>query len=293
MNDNSSRFGKFLELKFDRTGAVTGAEISEYLLEKSRVTEQSPGEQNYHIFYILLTGLTDQLRASLRLGKPSEHAYVAIEGGPSDAELLQPENAGAFPALLATFSKMGFSSDDVDSMQNVLAALLHLGNVQFSSDKDDFAEVVGDRSSLTTIAELLKVDLAGLEESLTSMTVAAGGEFMTKKFTAEAARETRDTLARGLYSRMFGWLITCCNSNLAADGGKTSQTEITLGILDIFGFENFATNRLEQLCINITNEQLQFFFSEFIFAMEQKEYAEQGIDVSRIEFVDNQVSIAR
>mmetsp|Transcript_6068 Transcript_6068/g.15483 ORF Transcript_6068/g.15483 Transcript_6068/m.15483 type:complete len:1057 (+) Transcript_6068:245-3415(+) len=288
MNNNSSRFGKFLDLKFDRTGAVTGAEISEYLLEKSRVTSQAPGEQNYHIFYILLAAAG--IDKGFGLGKPSEHPYVVSEGGPADGELLTEENAAAMPHLLSTFGKMGFDPKDVDSMQRVLAALLHIGNVQFGSDKDDFAMIAGDAAPLQRVAELLKVDPAGLQAALLSTTTQAGGEMMTRKYTADVARETRDSLARALYARMFGWLITCCNTNLA-DGSETATYDHSLGILDIFGFEDFAVNQLEQLCINITNEQLQFFFNQHIFAMEQKEYAAEGIDVAAIDFVDNQPTL--
>jgi myosin-3 len=155
--------------------------------------------------------------------------------------------------------------------------------VSFKADKEDFAEVTGDRTPLDIAAGLLKVDREGLESALTSSSSRAGGETITRRFAPVTAEETRDALSRALYSRLFGWLVSCCNDNLSKGAAEASGGDqpshgslLTLGILDIFGFENFQVNSLEQLCINVTNEQLQHFFTAFIFEAEQRAYADEG-----------------
>jgi len=286
MNNNSSRFGKYLELKFDLTGAVKGAQLSEYLLEKSRVTAQAPGEQNYHVFYILLAGLKSGMREQLGLGGPSAHAYLRSPGAPADSDVMNAKNAEALPQLLSTFTDMGFDAVDLATVQMVLSAMLLLGDVQFGADKDDCA-TVGDSGTLVDkVASLLKVERSKFEEALLASSSQAAKETITRRYTRISAGENRDALSRSLYSRLFGWLISACNDNLI-ERDALDASAYSLGILDIFGFENFNVNSLEQLCINITNEKLQFYFNNFIFAMEQAEYAAEGIPIESIEFEDN------
>lgn len=293
MNNNSSRFGKYLELNFDRTGAVIGAEISEYLLEKSRVTTQAEGEQNYHIFYYLFAGMTDEQKKLHGLDKPSDHRYISSPGSPSDAEVMTPSNKAEYHTLMESFKNLGFDPDDVSSMLRMVAGILLVGDTDFlaeAADGEEKAGLTSNTEKLAKAADLLQVDQTALFDCLLKSSSQAGGETIQRRFTVEAATDNRDALTRALYARLFGWIVTSCNTNLIdKDAVKTGT--LTLGILDIFGFENFASNSLEQLCINITNEKLHSFFNSFVFAQEQAEYAKEGIATDTFVFTDNALTL--
>ena len=161
MNNNSSRFGKYLELNFDRTGAVIGAEISEYLLEKSRVTTQAEGEQNYHIFYYLFAGMTDEQKKLHGLDKPSDHRYISSPGSPSDAEVMTPSNKAEYHTLMESFKNLGFDPDDVSSMLRMVAGILLVGDTDFepeAADGEEKAGLTSNTEKLAKAADLLQVD---------------------------------------------------------------------------------------------------------------------------------------
>eukprot|EP00040_Diaphanoeca_grandis_P025170 m.139111 g.139111 ORF g.139111 m.139111 type:complete len:1040 (-) comp30035_c0_seq1:88-3207(-) len=285
MNNNSSRFGKYLELRFDRTGAVVGAEISEYLLEKSRVTQHSDGERNYHFFYYLLAGLNPEELNRMGLGIPRDHHYLGGATCEAFDDSTMTYFKGTYNKLMLSFKNVGFDNKDVTSLTKMLAGLLLLGDVEFDEDENDAATLISIKK-LELVAEHLGVDFAGLSQCLLGLSLDVGGETTWRLFSKQKAVDTRDALSRSLYARMFGWLVTVCNANLV-DKEATQLKSLTLGILDIFGFENFAVNSLEQLCINTTNERLHSYFNQIVFANEQEGYRAEEVDIEKFTFTDN------
>ena len=293
MNNNSSRFGKYIEIKFSPVdGAVMGAAISEYLLEKSRVCSQQPNEQNYHIFYILSAGMAQCEVLSYDLGKPSSHNYLNSPGAPTDAQIMCKDNVESFNELLETFIKMQFDDEDVQSMLTILCAVLLIGDIEFKLNSSDEVEYAGDSSKLLgEIAKLLNVPVAELEPAFLAVTQLMGSEAVKIPFNSvEKAVDNRDAFAKAFYARLFGWIVTHCNQTLI-DPETVSGDFLSLGILDIFGFEDFANNSLEQLCINVTNEQLHTFFNETIFKAEAESYKAEGVDGADIAWENNEPTL--
>ncbi|KAG7174088.1 Myosin-IIIa-like [Homarus americanus] len=266
INDNSSRFGKYLELTYTRLGKVTGAKISVYLLEQSRVVHQAEGEQNFHIFYYLHDGLEAEdklLQYCLDKNKRDKHHYLS---GANWSKSKSEANVAQFKKVVEGFKSLGFRDDELDSVYRILASIINLGDVDFyqTIDKDNMEQAaVKNVEQIKIVSELLGIDPADLTEALTSNSVVTKGEIITRNNTVEEAISTRDAMAKAI--------------------GES----IAVGLLDIFGFENFEMNSFEQLCINIANEQIQYFFNQHIFTWEQQEYMSEGIEVNIIEFSDN------
>ncbi|XP_063238781.1 myosin-IIIb-like [Bacillus rossius redtenbacheri] len=290
INANSSRFGKFLDLTMTRAGKVTGARVSVYLLEQSRVPQQAEGERNFHIFYYLYDGLDNEGRLSdfhldpvLRL----RHRYLG-----SDVQDIKTKvtNVARFQQLKAGFRLLGFQPEQVDTVYGILAAILHLGDLEFgevvSQDNTDNKSRVVDLAPLHRVSRLLGVEPGDLLESLTSNSVVTRGETITRNNTVAEASAARDAAAKGLYGRLFDWMVNQINS-LLVFSRTHSDEPLAIGLLDIFGFENFPHNSFEQLCINIANEQIQYYFNQHIFTWEQQEYMAEGIPVDLVEFSDN------
>eukprot|EP00056_Hartaetosiga_gracilis_P009653 m.139195 g.139195 ORF g.139195 m.139195 type:complete len:1159 (+) comp13164_c0_seq11:64-3540(+) len=290
MNDNSSRFGKFTQLLFDAEGHAMGVQINEYLLEKSRVVEQHLNERNFHVFYYLFAsaGAED-------LGLSSTSDFNGLSGE------LWPDNEDMYNEFAHSLSHVGFGQEEKEMVHEVLAAVLHLTNVDFEKIDDDSAQLTskGDET-VKRIAQLLGIDESVFSEALTSIHTVTRGEHIHRTYTKEQCYDCRDAVAKGVYSRIFSWIVAKVNDKLApelysrnasrpgiAQAQKTPSFEI--GVLDIFGFENFSTNSFEQLCINVAHEQLQFFFNEHTFRLELTEYVTEGIQANtkKISFVDN------
>ncbi|EFN53725.1 hypothetical protein CHLNCDRAFT_25512 [Chlorella variabilis] len=280
-NDNSSRFGKFVEIDFDSGGRVAGASISTYLLERcgAAVAVWAPS-RSYLFFYQLLEGGA----ASFRYLHQSD-VYT----------LTDVDDAQEFRHTLEAMRIVGLQQHHVDAVLRTVAGVLHLGNVDFTLSSRDEAAVAGGAgiAALEAAARLLGVSDLGLEAALTTRAIDARGERIVKRLDAGAAAESRDALAKTLYARLFDWLVAAINrkiNSLGSGGGAASgqQQRRSIGILDIYGFESFDLNSFEQLCINLANERLQQQFNAHVFKGEQEEYAREGIAWSYIDFVDNQ-----
>uniref|UniRef100_K7FSJ5 Myosin XVA n=1 Tax=Pelodiscus sinensis TaxID=13735 RepID=K7FSJ5_PELSI len=283
-NDNSSRFGKFVEL-FLEEGLICGAITSQYLLEKSRIVFQAKNERNYHIFYEMLAGLPAQQKQQFCL-QDAETYYYLNQGG--NCEIPGKSDAEDFRRLLSAMEILNFSTEDQNSIFRILSSILHLGNVYFEkyeADCQEVASVVSERE-IRAVAELLQISPEGLQKAITF----AAGETLREKIftplTVESAVDARDAIAKILYSLLFSWLTDRINKLV-----YPKKEALSIAILDIYGFEDLSFNSFEQLCINYANEYLQFFFNKIVFKEEQEEYIREQIEWKEITFSDNQPCI--
>ncbi|ALC40097.1 CG15831 [Drosophila busckii] len=285
-NDNSSRFGKYIDIRFTPEGAIQGARIQQYLLEKSRIVFQSREERNYHIFYCMLAGLSGAERERLQLQEqsPSQYHYLA-QGG--CFTLPGKQDAKDFADIRAAMKVLSFKPDEVWCILSLLAAILHLGNLRFKATEVANLEAaeVDDAVNLERVALLLGLPNASLNAALTQRTIFVHGEHVVTSLSKEAVLEGRDAFVKSLYDGIFVRIVRRINDTI---NKQPAQPVNSIGVLDIFGFENFDNNSFEQLCINYANENLQQFFVGHIFKMEQAEYQLEHINWQHIEFQDNQ-----
>ncbi|ERN15904.1 hypothetical protein AMTR_s00039p00219460 [Amborella trichopoda] len=282
-NNNSSRFGKFVEIQFDKRGRISGAAIRTYLLERSRVCQVSDPERNYHCFYMLCAAPPEDVE-KYKLGNPRMFHYLNQS---NCYELDGVNDSEEYLATRRAMDVVGISSDEQDAIFRVVAAILHLGNVEFAKGKETDSSQPKDEKSLfhlKTAAELFMCNLKLLEDSLCKRVIVTRDETITKTLDPESATFSRDALAKIVYSRLFDWLVNKINSSI----GQDPHSKFLIGVLDIYGFESFKTNSFEQFCINLTNEKLQQHFNQHVFKMEQEEYTKEEINWSYIEFIDNQ-----
>ncbi|MBA0802680.1 hypothetical protein Gohar_012957, partial [Gossypium harknessii] len=282
-NNNSSRFGKFVEIQFDWSGRISGAAIRTYLLERSRVCQVSDPERNYHCFYMLCAAPPEDIQR-FKLGNPRTFHYLNQS---NCYELDGVDESKEYAATRRAMDVVGISSDEQDAIFRVVAAILHLGNIEFAKGKEIDSSVPKDEKSrfhLRTAAELFECDEKLLEDSLCKRVIVTRDETITKWLDPVSAALSRDALAKIVYSRLFDWIVDKINSSI----GQDPDSKYLIGVLDIYGFESFKTNSFEQFCINLTNEKLQQHFNQHVFKMEQEEYTKEEINWSYIEFVDNQ-----
>ncbi|XP_061341502.1 myosin-6-like [Gastrolobium bilobum] len=282
-NNNSSRFGKFVEIQFDQRGRISGAAIRTYLLERSRVCQVSDPERNYHCFYMLCAAPQEDVK-KYKLGNPRTFHYLNQS---NCYELDGVHESKEYSATRRAMDVVGISSEEQDAIFRVVAAILHLGNIEFVKGKEiDSSEPKDEKSwfHLHTAAELFMCDAKALEDSLCKRVIVTRDETITKWRDPETAALSRDALAKIVYTRLFDWLVHKINNSI----GQDHESKSLIGVLDIYGFESFKNNSFEQFCINLTNEKLQQHFNQHVFKMEQEEYKKEEIDWSYIEFVDNQ-----
>ncbi|KAL3866198.1 hypothetical protein ACJMK2_043520 [Sinanodonta woodiana] len=284
MNDNSSRFGKYIQLMFYH-GQISGAKISEYLLEKSRVVHQNEGEENFHIFYYMFAGLSKDHLQHYGLNGPFKYRY--LRNGPGSLKHSKDKLRSNYEELQNAMDLVGFTDEEQQDMFTIVSAVLHLGNLSFEEDDKD-AAFIQDQNVMDNVASLLKVDPQELSGTLTSIVTITRGEHVKRYYSKQQADDARDAMAKFLYGRLFGWIVNKVNQLLASRDNIPLSAIMEVGILDIFGFEHFEHNSFEQACINLANEQLQFFFNLHVFKLEQEEYAKEGVDWNEIKFIDNQ-----
>jgi myosin-5 len=300
-NDNSSRFGKFIELLFSpTTGQLISASIETYLLEKVRLITQARGERNYHVFYELLAGLSSQSeREELRIHNCSGPEDFRMTGCSKTYDRRDGvEDRDTFQDLRKALQTIGgFSQSRQKELFSVTCALLHTSNITIKDSSstlsvgDDGSELIPSRS-LDSALDLLGVSQEALNNALCLCKIQARGEVFHKKLSVVQATKALEALIKATYGALFTEIVRTINKSIAV---KLETLDIKrvkdfprIGVLDIFGFESFDVNSYEQLCINYCNEALQQQFNKFVFKLEQREYEQEGIDWSFIEFPDNQ-----
>ncbi|CAH8363757.1 unnamed protein product [Eruca vesicaria subsp. sativa] len=281
-NANSSRFGKLIEIHFSAMGKICGAKLETLSFDQSRVVQLCNGERSYHIFYEFCAGASPALKERLKLKTASEYTYL----NQSDCLTIdRVDDAQKFRKLLEAFDIVQISKEQQERVFALLAAVLWLGNVSFRvTDNENHVEVVADEA-VTNAAMLMGCNSEELMVVLSTRKLQAGTDCISKKLTLRQATNMRDGIAKFIYASIFDWLVE--QINIALEVGK-SLTGRSISILDIYGFESFKNNSFEQFCINYANERLQQHFNRHLFKLEQEEYEEDGIDWTKVEFVDNQ-----
>ena len=285
-NNNSSRFGKYLELQFNKQGEPVGANITNYLLEKSRVVGQITNERNFHIFYQFTKAASAEHRQNFGVQEPTTYLYTSkskcmdVQGIDDHAEFADTLNA---------MKIIGLSKGEQDNIFRVLALILWLGNATFRED-DSGNAAIRDQSVVDFAAYLLEVEPQHLNKALTTRIVETSrggrrGSVYDVPLNIVQATAVRDALSKALYFNLFDWIVTRLNKSLKARGAVSN----TVGILDIYGFEIFEKNSFEQLCINYVNEKLQQIFIQLTLKAEQDEYAREQIKWTPINYFDNKI----
>jgi len=281
-NDNSSRFGKYMEVFFDNKHQIIGSTTTNYLLEKIRVVKQAPNERNYHIFYQLTKAATNDERQQLQLAGPESYVYLQSSGCLDVPGVDDVEDLGA---VREAMEALQFSKQEQQSVFTIVSAILAIGNVMFRSTGDKKCDIP-DKAWLDVAARLLQVESKALEKALTVKELRIRGQANTQVAQGEKeAFDARDALAKFVYGNMFNWIVQKVNASMK---GSVQRGAKSIGILDIFGFEIFVENSFEQLCINYTNEMLQQHFNNNTFKLEEQVYKNERIPFTHVDFIDNQ-----
>ncbi|KAL2088445.1 hypothetical protein ACEWY4_015344 [Coilia grayii] len=302
-NNNSSRFGKFIQVNYQESGTVRGAYVEKYLLEKSRLVYQEHNERNYHVFYYLLAGATEEEKKEFHLKKPEEYHYLSqMTEKPhrlhwdnyyeSEADCFTVEGEDLkhdFERLQLAMEMVGFLPATRKQILSLLSAILHLGNIRYKKKtyRDDSIDICNPEV-LPIVSELLEVREEMLFEALTTRKTVTVGEKLIVPYKLAEAGTVRDSMAKSLYSALFDWIVFRINHALLNTRDLEESCEIlSIGVLDIFGFEDYENNSFEQFCINFANERLQHYFNQHIFKLEQEEYRAEGITWHNIDYIDN------
>uniref|UniRef100_A0AAX7U5T2 Unconventional myosin-IXa-like n=1 Tax=Astatotilapia calliptera TaxID=8154 RepID=A0AAX7U5T2_ASTCA len=302
-NNNSSRFGKFIQVNYQESGTVRGAYVEKYLLEKSRLVYQEHNERNYHVFYYLLAGASEEERKAFHLLKPEEYHYLNQVRTQKHTPFIQlcydsiqdcftvegEDLKHDFERLQLAMEMVGFLPTTRKQIFSLLSAILHLGNIRYKKKtyRDDSIDICNPEV-LPIVSELLEVKEEMLLEALTTRKTVTVGERLIVPYKLAEAGTVRDSMAKSLYSALFDWIVFRTNHALLNNKDLEDSSKIlSIGVLDIFGFEDYENNSFEQFCINFANERLQHYFNQHIFKLEQEEYRAEGITWHNIDYIDN------
>uniref|UniRef100_A0A672UHU6 Myosin IXA n=1 Tax=Strigops habroptila TaxID=2489341 RepID=A0A672UHU6_STRHB len=284
-NNNSSRFGKFIQVNYQETGTVRGAYVEKYLLEKSRLVYQEHNERNYHVFYYLLAGASEEERSAFHLKQPEEYHYLNQDCFSVEGEDLKHD----FERLQLAMEMVGFLPKTRRQIFSLLSAILHLGNIRYKKKtyRDDSIDICNPEI-LPIVSDLLEVKEEMLFEALVTRKTVTVGEKLILPYKLAEAVTVRNSMAKSLYSALFDWIVFRINHALLNSKDMEESTKtLSIGVLDIFGFEDYENNSFEQFCINFANERLQHYFNQHIFKLEQEEYRAEGISWHNIDYTDN------
>ncbi|KAL5490141.1 MYO2 [Sanghuangporus weigelae] len=290
-NDNSSRFGKYIQILFDSKQEIVGARIRTYLLERSRLVYQPETERNYHIFYQLCAGTPLKERKDLGLDTDITKFHYLRQGGPTSTPIPGVDDAEDFRSTQHALSTVGISVEKQWAVFKLLAALLHLGNIKISQIRQD--ATIGDNDqALLLCTRFLGINPADFRRWTIKKQITTRSEKIVTSLNAVQATVVRDSVAKFVYACLFEWLVAVVNESLAGEGGEAAnKAEMFIGVLDIYGFEHFQKNSFEQFSINYANEKLQQEFNAHVFKLEQEEYVREEINWTFIDFSDNQPCI--
>ncbi|XP_027513562.1 unconventional myosin-IXa isoform X3 [Corapipo altera] len=303
-NNNSSRFGKFIQVNYQETGTVRGAYVEKYLLEKSRLVYQEHNERNYHVFYYLLAGASEEERSAFHLKQPEEYHYLnqmtkkplsqswddyCYDSEPDCFSVEGEDLKHDFERLQLAMEMVGFLPKTRRQIFSLLSAILHLGNIRYKKKtyRDDSIDICNPEI-LPVVSELLEVKEEMLFEALVTRKTVTVGEKLILPYKLAEAVTVRNSMAKSLYSALFDWIVFRINHALLNSKDMEESTKtLSIGVLDIFGFEDYENNSFEQFCINFANERLQHYFNQHIFKLEQEEYRAEGISWHNIDYIDN------
>ncbi|XP_068124131.1 unconventional myosin-XVI isoform X2 [Hyperolius riggenbachi] len=289
LNNSSSRFTKFLELHFcEKTSTLLGARLYTYMLEKTRLITQAQGQSNFLIFYLLMDGLSAEEKYNLYLRSTSAHRYLK-QTTPEDIHSTQ--NREKCSNLKQALNALGFSSLEMENIFMILSAILHIGDIRFTALTDAETAFVSDLQLLEQVAGMLQILPDELSTALTTDVQYFKGDMITRRHSIETAEFYRDLLAKTLYCRLFSYLVNNANFYLQNQNEQSSYPPLTVGILDMFGFEDFQKNSFEQLCINLTNEKIHQYINELLFLQEQTECAQEGVSMETMYFPGNHSTV--